>query len=466
MGRRNASFRYFERNGRYYAEIYDPDRHPEQIQRTLRTTDESVARRKLVDWERDYADGKFDPWTEKRGQKLTVQEAIRDYRKHRADQDTPTTIRTRGSRFEQFLKWCPEGLPLKAVTPRHIEQFFDSIPGRFNDEPSIHTIETYYGTLSGFFSWAIEEGHLQEEDNPMNGVERPRAPSTDFTILDVRELGYVRSAILADTEPAPHGQSANRKRLRRYLLGVVDFAVTSMMRVGEICSIRWSQVRLRENEPTAYVRVENYNASAVEDGVDGFQAKTRTSTNRTVFLPPRGAYVLVQLRDAYRAEHEEDPPGDRIVFRSAWGKPLIPQTVSRLWAHYVRETQRIHRRVRFHDLRHTGISWALNDLGVPVSHVQEMAGHATADRTLSYKISGERSMRDAYLRLSGKEVQGETASHDEVRDFLWLEGKHADDDDVLLTFSPEYVELSKRETDRREVNEDDADTEEISVQVQ
>lgn len=430
MPPRNASFNLFERDGRYYASIRDPNRHPSRIQRTLRTTDKRVARKKLVDWERAYADGEYDPWTEERRRAVTVKDAIEAYRAHRKDQgDASASIRTRGSRLKKFRKFVGDDVPIGGVRAQTIQDFLDSIPGRFNDEPSLATLASYYNILAGLFSWCIDEGYIQEKDNPMSSIDRPRAPDDGFTILSVEEMEEIRKAILADTRPSPEGARKNRKRFRRYLLGVADFAVASMARVSEIASLRWCQVRLRKEECTAYVKIESYSADQVDDRDEGFTVKTRSSP-RTIFVPPRGAYPLLRLWRTYHARHGEPPPPRRIVFRTAWNHPLNPETVSSLWAKYVRKAK-IGRRVKFHDLRHTGISWALNDLDVPLAQVQEMAGHGTADRTLSYQISSERSMRDAYLRVSGRTPKGETASHEEVRDFLWREGDYAPKEDEL-----------------------------------
>jgi len=431
MPPRNASFNLLERNGRYYASIYDPNRHPKQIQRTLRTSDKSTARRKLTDWERAYTDGKFDPWKQDRRDGVSVQEAVEAYRAHRRKQgDAPTSKRTRGSRLDKFVEHVDADRPIRSVRAQTIRDLFDSIPGRFGDEPAPATLLSYYGTLAGFFSWCIEEGLMRPEDDPMDEVTRPKTSGDNFTILSVSELEEIRHTVLVDTRPSPADERKNRRRFRRYMLGVADFAVASMARRSEICSLRWQQVRFQD-DGTAYVRIQNYPVDEVEDGVSGFTVKN-TSSARSIFVPPRGGYVLRRLYKSYEDEHGEPPPPERIVFRSAWDKPLKNQTVSKLWAEYVRESS-VARRVRFHDLRHTAISWALNDLDVPLAHVQEMAGHATADRTLSYQMSGERSMRDAYLRVSGQAPEGKTGSHEEVRDFLWRKGEYAPNDNELKT---------------------------------
>lgn len=415
---RNASFRLRKRRKTWYALIYDPERYPKQIQRTLRTRDKSVARRKLVDWERQYADGQFDPWEDtKQSKTITVRECVRLFRKERRKVDSPVSMRTRGARFENFVEWADDAMPIKAVRARHIEAFLESLTGRFNDEPSIHTLATYYNTLAGLFSFAVNEGYVKS--SPIEKVERPRAPEDDFTTLSVEEAWRVRTAILADTEPAPEGQKRNRRRLRRYMVGVMDMALASMLRISELCSLRWAQVRINDDR-TAYVRVQNYEADRVEEGVDAFSTKTRTS-KRTLFVPPRGVHVLQYLRAQYKEEHGAAPPPERIVFRSAWGKPLIPQTATRLWKEYV-EMAGIDRRVRFHDLRHTGISWLLNDLDVPLVHVQEMAGHATPNRTMKYRRGGEQSMREAYMRAAGREHANTLQS--QVRAFLWCEAPY------------------------------------------
>ena len=124
--RKNATFNLLKRGKTWYALIYDPERHPAQIQRTLRTREKSIARRKLVDWERDYVDGRFDPWAKKKrpSENITVREAVKKFREERRSNSAEATIRSRGSRLHVFADWIDDGTPIKAVQPHHIEDFF------------------------------------------------------------------------------------------------------------------------------------------------------------------------------------------------------------------------------------------------------------------------------------------------------------------------------------------------------
>lgn len=49
----------------YYAEFYDPDRHPKRKWVPLRTKDKQAATHKLTDFDRRFARGEYDPWQDR-----------------------------------------------------------------------------------------------------------------------------------------------------------------------------------------------------------------------------------------------------------------------------------------------------------------------------------------------------------------------------------------------------------------
>jgi len=55
--------------------------------------------------------------------------------------------------------------------------------------------------------------------------------------------------------------------------------------------------------------------------------------------------------------------------------------------------------LRRHDLRHTALTW-FADAGVPVHHLQRMAGHGSLTTTQRYLHPDKRSVADAGALLS------------------------------------------------------------------
>ena len=395
-----ASFKLREKNGQWHARIYDPARQPTRIERSLRTTDQAVARRKLTELEREVSLGEFDPWTEKKGAAgLTWGEAREIYERRRSRYDTDATMRTRGSRFNVFGRWLGPETAVRAIRASDVEDFLAQLDGRSGGAAAEATLESYYGSLSGMWSWLVEEGHV--EDHIFDNIPRPQPRGDSFHVLSVRELQAIRRAIIDDTTPAAAGEKRNRHRLRRYLLAVVDFTVSSGLRIGQVCALRWQQVRLQAcppevppEETVAIVRVQSYRGRA-----DARSNRTKTeASQRRLPVYPRGAYVLWRQRERYRENNDGDrPPGSRVVFRSAWGRPALAQTITSRYAEYV-EASGIDTHTVFHDLRHTYISWMVNELAVPLPVAQQLAGHASPERTRSYAHVSYQNVRESIGR--------------------------------------------------------------------
>ncbi len=101
-----------------------------------------------------------------------------------------------------------------------------------------------------------------------------------------------------------------------------------------------------------------------------------------VMLSPSAALLLQEHRDkqeAQRAMIGIPLKDDDLVFSDLEGKPLLPDTVSHVWAKLVKRTGL--EGIRFHDARHTHASLMLKQ-GVHPKVVQERLGHATISTTL------------------------------------------------------------------------------------
>jgi len=89
----------------------------------------------------------------------------------------------------------------------------------------------------------------------------------------------------------------------------------------------------------------------------------------------------------------------------------ITTAVLRLATHWDDVVAKLgHEHLRRHDLRHTGLTW-LADAGVPVHHLQRIAGHASITTTQRYlrpdrrSVSGAGELLSNHLRRSTQSPQ-------------------------------------------------------------
>lgn len=178
---------------------------------------------------------------------------------------------------------------------------------------------------------------------------------------------FVKDALLVMAQHGMSGQSEQRDRrpteeqlvaLRQYWAGtpgeipmgdLMDFAVASAMRLGEICRIRWDDVDI--SEKTVIIR----------DRKD-----PRKKIGNHQIIPLLGdAWDIVQRQ----------PQTDERIF------PYRTQSISHMWWRTANVLE-IHD-LRFHDLRHEGIS-RLFEQGYQIQEVALVSGHKKWDHLRRY----------------------------------------------------------------------------------
>jgi integrase len=221
-------------------------------------------------------------------------------------------------------------------------------------------------TLSTVLQAAVDRGYL--EKNAAHGIrirEAGTRPQRRFySPAQVRQL-------LADlTEPCHT---------------VIQLAVLTGLRIGEILALRWKRVDLLRG--TLEV------AETFSDGLFGLP-KT-PSSNRVI---PTSEF-LIRLLESYRAGKPSNSPED-LVFRTRTGTPLSSKNL------YNRELapacDRIKQpRVSWHSFRHTHAT-LLAEVGESIKTAQSLLGHSDLGTTLNtyaHVIPG--SQRRAVERVAG-----------------------------------------------------------------
>jgi site-specific recombinase XerD len=220
-------------------------------------------------------------------------------------------------------------------------------------EVSAVRVNIDFRTTKAFFQKAVSWGFL--EKNPFGGVKQIKIPPRRPIYLTKEEFSRLIASI-----DLP------------WLKNLVQFAVSTMMRVGEIVNLSWDSVDLQrrlilvENTEEFRIKTTNPRSVPMNDWVFSFVA---TKANRTGFV-----FTL--------------PSGHKITVRYA----------SRKFKAYVR-IARLPEEIHFHSLRHTGASWLVQD-GVSIYAVQKLLGHSNISVTQIYSHLAASELHSAINKIS------------------------------------------------------------------
>ena len=221
------------------------------------------------------------------------------------------------------------------------------------------TIRHYHRFLSSLFGTAVVWQLITE--NPCDRVKPPKAEEREVAFLDENGVHELLQAL----QDAPQVYAT-----------MVQLALITGCRRGELCALRWSDLDLN-----AGVLAVNRNAQHTPgEGLIYAAPKTKKS-RRTVRL----SADAVELLREYRQWQTEE----RLRLGSAWtetglvftawnGEPLHPDTVTSWFRRF--QIEHGLQPVTFHSLRHTNAS-LLIAAHVPVTVVSGRLGHAQTSTT-------------------------------------------------------------------------------------
>ncbi|MEE9271593.1 MAG: tyrosine-type recombinase/integrase [Candidatus Krumholzibacteria bacterium] len=228
---------------------------------------------------------------------------------------------------------------LSEITSWNVEQH----KARRKEEVSPATVNRELSLLRRMFNLAIQWGLADK--NPTAGVRKFREDERPLRILSAEEEAQLL------------------EQLPQHLRDITEFAINTGMRRGEILSLRWDQVDMREK------------MLAVERGKTG-----------TVSYVPANKKVVAVLRrrQAIDSDYVFTWNGESIErFDKTWQKALKAAGIPK---------------VRFHDLRHAFATRLLR-AGEDITTVRELLGHSSINMTLRYTHTSPERKRAAVERL-------------------------------------------------------------------
>ena len=260
----------------------------------------------------------------------------------------PSTVTLYSGAINSFLKYCGDRTLLD-YTPQVIEQFKVSHLKKVS--PTKVNID--FRSLKSVFGTAVNWGLL--EDNPFKRCKQLRLPQMRPIYLTPEDFQKLLSVIQYD-----------------WFRDLVRFAVSTMMRVGEIVNLKWSSIDLERR----LILVEN---------TETYRTKTRKSR-----VVPMNEWVYYFLGKKERR--------NEYVFTFPDGKALRVGYVSSRFTKYVRKAP-IDQKIHFHSLRHTGATWLVQK-DVPIFTVQNILGHSSIATTQIYSHIGIEDMRKSIGALN------------------------------------------------------------------
>ena len=360
-----------KKKGRYYARFYDPSRSPTRKERSLRTTRKDVAKPRLREWEKAYAEGRFDPWSGGwliQHKKFSAAEAaFLNLKKQEGAR--PNTISAYEYALKGLAEHLPAGINVRDVAPDHIRPYV------YESKKSNATKRHRHGHLNAFFNWCVDESIA--DSNPMEGVKKPRKEEKMPAFLQPKDIDKMFAAIDVHREermgePGPTPEDTWMKQ-------IVTVAVCTGLRRGELLNLRWEDIDLDSSR----LHVRN------REG-EGFKAKG--GSERVIPLAGDAVEVLADMK-ARRSPSSADP-----VFIDSRGKKVRPDRVSRRFSFYV-DLAKLPERLSFHSCRHTTGTW-LAMKNVPTRVIQGILGHSQVSTTEVYTHMAdgmaERAMEDTF----------------------------------------------------------------------
>ena len=293
------------------------------------------------------------------------------YENHSKPKIRPTTQETYESRIRLHI--IPEigDIPLNKLTQNDLQQFYGRLKKsgrkRFTDKYgeglSDRMVRMCHATCRSALEKAVQDGLIRV--NPALGCKLPPKKAREMQVLTREELQ--RFLIQAKFEGY-------------YEVFLLDLATG--LRRGELMALQWDDLNFK----TGVLNV-NKQVYDVRGQLQISTPKTKNSV-RKIVLPPAVVAVLQEYKEAVDS---------RWMFPSPVKEdcPITPGVVRRRLQLILEHAGCKH--VRFHDLRHTFATLALES-GMDVKTLSAMLGHVSAATTLDIYTHSTSDMQHAAAR--------------------------------------------------------------------
>lgn len=264
-------------------------------------------------------------------------------------------------------------IPLNKLTQNDMQQFYAKLKknGRkkhidlFGPGLSDRMVRSCHTTCRTALEKAVAEGLIRT--NPAKGCKLPPKKAKEMQIL---------------TQPEILRFLTQAKEEGYYEMFLLE--ITTGMRKGELLGLKWKDLNFNTGELHISRQVVKAKSQMIVS-----PPKTKSSI-RTIILPPDMVELLAELKATQNSEW---------IFPSPTN-PTIPRNPSAIYSRFQLILERAQcKRIRFHDLRHTFATMALEN-GMDIKTLSAMIGHVSAETTLNiYSHITDNMQQQAAVRI-------------------------------------------------------------------
>ena len=297
----------------------------------------------------------------------------------------PTTQATYENRIYGHIIPSVGKIPLSKLTQNDLQQFYAKLKrtGRkVNVElkgtgVSDRMVRSCHALCRSSLEKAVEEGLITR--NPSIGCKLPPKKNGEMKVLTQTEIVRLLN------------QAYDEGYYEMFLL-----ELTTGMRRGEILGLKWRDLNLETGEL-------NIKRQLTTKGIS--VPKTKSSI-RTILLPPDMLDLLREMKKTAKYDWIFPSPVKE-------GEPRNPTAITKRFRIMLERAHCKH--VRFHDLRHTFATMALEN-GMDVKTLSAMIGHVSSETTLNIYSHVTDTMRAQAAVKIDREIGGTDAQMPEAKD--------------------------------------------------
>lgn len=297
--------------------------------------------------------GGEEPRARKIDSSKTMQQLFTTWMSEReADGISPGTVRTYISRWNKHLKPDLGDVEARDLTPDFLEQW-DQTKGW----ATAHVRRNAHLVLSSFLTWCVKSGYMGRNPRPESTVlSKPPRGKTEPKVLTGEQVSQIIALM-----PEPLGIA-------------VDLAAWCALRFGEIAALRRCDIDLEQG--VVHVR------ASIKRGIGGEQTRGAVKTEagrRSVAIPPKCLERVRMHMDTHVL------PGDEALVVHMLDQPDKWLTNKSLHTFFDPACKAVGvEDVRFHDLRHTGLTMA-GRAGATLAELMHRAGHSDVKAVMIYQ---------------------------------------------------------------------------------
>ncbi|MCY6485341.1 site-specific integrase [Clostridium aestuarii] len=265
--------------------------------------------------------------------------------------------------YKEMIDWyiIPNigNIPLNKLKPLNIQNFYKKCINEFNlsGTTTLYCHRILHKALKQAVLWQMLNS------NPADAVEKPKKSKKQLQVLNTNHVEKLLNRLKETTLYMP-----------------VLLALTTGLRRGEICGLKWSDIDL-ENK-TLYVKEQLQSNNGILELVP---TKTAGSKRKIILLdftlPILKQHRKHQLQNKLLLGNEYTD--NNFVICQTNGNPYNPDYITGNFARHISKLSKELNipKIRFHDLRHTHATLLLKQ-GINPKVVSERLGHSQVSLTL------------------------------------------------------------------------------------